>query len=287
MNAALWGILSALGFGTADFMARFSTRAHNPMASYGAVLLVGAVTTSIWAGVAGPPLVWSPVGIAFAMLHGTASAVMTVLLYWGLARGPVSVVAPIVASHPAIVLVVLVALGSRPEAYEWAAMAVVFAGGLMVVWLAEEDAAGAPGDGKALRTTLNIAAAACLVYAVLVLTGQHAVPEIGTLQTTWIGRVTGLAVIVVMALAGRRSLAIRPRWMPFLLVQGLADTLGYITLAAGGSTDSPEITAVISAGFSVITVLLAWLILRERIGPLQWLAIAMIAGGSAVLAGGG
>lgn len=287
MNAALWGIISALSFGSADFMARYSTRAHNPVASYGAVLLIGAVATTLWVLVRGEPLVWSPLGVAFAMAHGAASAIMTTLLYWGLARGPVSVVAPIVASHPAIVLIVLVVLGSRPDAIEWAAMAVVFAGGIIIARAAEEERAeGAASGGAELRTTLKIAVAACLVYVVLVLAGQQAVPLLGAIQTTWIGRLTGLAVIVVMALASRQSLSIKPKWMPFLLVQGLADVAGYMTLTMGGATSSPEITAVISAGFSVVTVLLAWAILKERISLVQWAAVAMIAGGSAVLAAG-
>lgn len=287
MNAALWGILSALSFGSADFMARFSTRAHNPVASYSAVLLVGAIATTVWVLARGETLVWSPMGLGFAMVHGASSAIMTTLLYWGLARGPVSVVAPIVASHPAIVLIVLVMLGSRPDAIEWAAMAVVFAGGIIIARVAEEGSGdGAASGGAELRTTLKIAFAACLIYAVLVLAGQQAVPLLGAVQTTWIGRLTGLAVILAMALMSRQSLAIKPKWMPFLLVQGLADVAGYMTLTMGGATDSPAITAVISAGFSVVTVLLAWLILKERISLVQWTAVAMIAGGSAVLAAG-
>jgi drug/metabolite transporter (DMT)-like permease len=62
--------------------------------------------------------------------------------------------------------------------------------------------------------------------------------------------------------------------------------LGYVALTAGGTTAHPEVTAVIAAGFSLVTVLLGWVILKERIGPAQWLAIAMIAVGSAVLAAG-
>lgn len=287
MNAALWGVLSALSFGSADFMARFSTRAHNPVASYGAVLLVGAIATTVWVIARGEALVWSPLGLGFAMAHGAASAIMTTLLYWGLARGPVSVVAPIVASHPAIVLIVLVALGSRPDAIEWAAMAVVFAGGIVIARAAEEAIGeGAVSNGAELSKTLKIAVAACLVYTVIVLAGQQAVPLLGAVQTTWVGRLTGLAVIIIMALASRQSLAIKPRWMPFLIVQGLADVAGYMTLTMGGATSSPEITAVISAGFSVVTVLLAWVVLKERISLVQWLAVAMIAGGSAVLAAG-
>jgi uncharacterized membrane protein len=132
VNAALWGCLSALSLGCADFMGRFSTRAMSAAASYGAVLLVGAVAMSIWVMVDGVPLVWSPAGIGLAVLQGIAVTIMSLLLYSGLARGPISVVAPIVASHPALVLLVLVALGSRPAAVQWVAMAIVLAGGILI-----------------------------------------------------------------------------------------------------------------------------------------------------------
>jgi drug/metabolite transporter (DMT)-like permease len=285
VNAALWGCLSALSLGTADFMGRFSTRATSAEASYGAVLLVGAIAMSIWVAVDGVPLIWSPSGVALAVLHGFAVAIMSMLLYAGLARGPVSVVAPIVASHPVLVLLVLVALGSRPTALQWAAMLVVLAGAILIARSAETSTVG-PSDRSEVRRTLGIAVLSCLFYALLILLGQAAVPLIGSVQTTWTGRLAGLALVVVLALARRRPLGVRRAWVPFLAAQGLADMLGYVALTAGGATANPEITAVVAAGFSVVTVLLGWVILREPIGPLQWLAIAMIAGGSAVLAGG-
>lgn len=286
MNAALWGLLSALSLGTADFMGRFSTRATNAAASYGAVLLAGAVAMSIWVAADGVPLVWSPLGMALAALQGCAVVAMSLLLYTGLARGPVSVVAPIVAVHPALVLLVMAALGSRPSLVQWAAMAVAIAGGVLIARTAEEGDGSGASAPRALRKTLWIAVASCLFYAILILLGQAAVPLIGPVQTTWIGRLSGLALMLVIAAGLRQSLRIPPRWIPFLAAQGLADMVGYVALTAGSTTPNPEITAVIAAGFSVVTVLLGWVILKERIGLVQWLAIAMIVGGAGVLAAG-
>lgn len=285
MNAALWGVLSALSLGVADFMGRFSTRATSAAASYGAVLLIGAIAMTIWVAFDDAPLIWSPAGIALAILQGFAVTIMSMLLYTGLARGPVSVVAPIVASHPALVLLVLVAFGSRPSVLQWAAMLVVLAGGILIARTAEASEGDLPGDRRELRKTLGIAAASCLFYALLILLGQAAVPLVGPIQTTWISRLSGLALLLGLAAMLGQTLRVPPRWLSFLAVQGLADMLGYVALTAGSLTASPEITAVVAAGFSVVTVLLGWIILKERIGPLQWLAIAMIAGGSAVLAG--
>ena len=126
MISALYGLTSAFGLGAADFMARFSARALGAPLTYAAVLLVGAVGTT------GTEFVWSPLGYTFAVIHGIAVAVMCILLYMGIARGPIAVVVPIVAAHPALVLVVNVLMGVRPSAVQWAAMAVIIAGGVFL-----------------------------------------------------------------------------------------------------------------------------------------------------------
>jgi len=132
MISALFGLVSALGLGAADFMARFSARALGAPLNYAAVLLIGALGTTIWLFATGTELVWSPIGYVMAFLHGIAVAVMCILLYMGIARGPIAVVVPIVAAHPALVLVVNVLMGLRPSAVQWAAMAVIIAGGVFI-----------------------------------------------------------------------------------------------------------------------------------------------------------
>ena len=69
---------------------------------------------------------------------------MCILLYMGIARGPIAVVVPIVAAHPALVLVVNVLMGVRPSAVQWAAMAVIIAGGVFIARTAVAEAGTRP-----------------------------------------------------------------------------------------------------------------------------------------------
>jgi len=137
MISALLGLGSAFGLGAADFMARFSARALGATLNYAAVLLIGALAATVWLFAAGTELVWSPLGYTLAVAHGIAVAVMCVLLYMGIARGPIAVVVPIVAAHPALVLLVNVLMGVRPSAAQWAAMATIIAGA--TIWLVLTD----------------------------------------------------------------------------------------------------------------------------------------------------
>lgn len=281
MISALFGLTSALGLGAADFMARFSARALGAPLNYAAVLLIGALGTTIWLVATGTELVWSPIGYVLAFLHGIAVAVMCILLYMGIARGPIAVVVPIVAAHPALVLVVNVLMGLRPSAAQWAAMAVIIAGGVFIARTAVAEPEEAEAESN--RITVIIAIGACLAYVAIVLTGQAATPLIGAPQTMWIGRWTGLVFIAGILLVQRTPIRIPAEWIPFVGLQAGLDTLGYIAFLAGSNSAAPHITMVVASAFSVVAVLLARLIIKEPVSKMQWAAIALIAGGTAVL----
>lgn len=281
MISALLGLGSALGLGAADFMARFSARALGATLNYAAVLLIGALGTSLWLLATGTELVWSPLGYGIAVAHGIAVAVMCILLYMGIARGPIAVVVPIVAAHPALVLVVNVLMGVRPSAAQWAAMAVIIAGGIFIARTAVEEPEAA--EAKSNRITVLIALGACLAYVAIVLTGQAATPLIGAAQTMWAGRWTGLIFIACVLLIQRTPVRIPSEWVPFVGLQATLDTLGYIAFLAGANSAAPHITMVIASAFSVVAVLLARIVIKEPVSKMQWGAIALIAGGTAVL----
>jgi drug/metabolite transporter (DMT)-like permease len=206
---------------------------------------------------------------------------MCILLYMGIARGPIAVVVPIVAAHPALVLAVNVLVGVRPSAVQWAAMAVIIAGGISIARTAVETPEAAEAESN--RITVLIAVCACLAYVAIVLTGQAATPLIGTAQTMWVGRWTGLIFIAGVLLVQRTPIRIPAEWIPYVGLQAGVDTLGYIAFLAGSNSAAPHITMVVASAFGVVTVLLARLIVHEEVSKMQWAAIALIAGGTAVL----
>ncbi len=341
MGGVLWGCLSALCLGSADFMARFGTRALGARSVYLAVLAIGATVLTVVVIASGAPIVRSPPGLALSALHGLSVVLMSVLLYIALARGPVSMVAPVVAAHPVLVLAFAVATGMRPSLAQWLAMAAIVAGVVAVArfaratqgeaqtsppgWRSAVPRAeasrgsprahvsdlrdsgkpvpakariGSPGADKghggplssedpaaARRTTLAIAVGASFAYALIIISGQAAVPYMGELQTTWIGRLTGLAALLALFALRRERPRCERSWLPFLLLLGVLDTSGYLALFAGSTGPDPAATAVVASTFGVVTVVLARVILREPIMWRQWGAIAFVFGGVATLAG--
>lgn len=286
MNAALFGGLCAIGLGSADFMGRFSSRAvghHNALLG---MLLASFVLVSLWMWGAGTSIIWEANGLLLVVVLGVATTVMTLLLYWGLARGPVSVVAPIVAAHPVLVLLYYFVVGDvRPGVAEWIAMVAIIVGVAIVAQSAESEDSEGVNNRKALQITIVIAVLSSFAYAVLVVAGQAAAPIYGEVQTLWMGRLVSLVTLFLIFAGRRRAPELPGRWWPFLAGQGLLDAGGYIALFAGSQGANAEVAVVTASTFGVITVLLAWVILRERINVLQWLGITLVFSGIAAVSG--
>ncbi|MBM3583014.1 MAG: DMT family transporter [Alphaproteobacteria bacterium] len=275
MGAAAWGALCALSFGAADFVARYSSRAVGHASALLGMLVVGTIGLTLWVAIERPTIAWSPGHVLLVALNGVTSTAFLLLLYRGLARGPIAVVAPIVATHPVLIVLFWVALGARPSVITWIAMAGTLVGSVLVAWAVEPG-----GQDRAARRdlwiTIAIASAATLFYAVAVGSGQAVVPGFGALPTLWVGRGIGLAALVLLFLWWRERPRLPRRWLPVLTVQGVLDTAGYLFLLLGSAGAFPEIAAVAGSTFGAVTTLLAWLVLRERINALQGLGIVLV-----------
>jgi drug/metabolite transporter (DMT)-like permease len=281
MTPGLWGCLTAAGWGTSDFIARFSGRAVGHHAALFGMLLTGSILLSLWVWLDGTTLVWEVDRIWLIGVSGLAIMLATLWLYQGLARGPISVVSPIVGSYPALIVAFAVIGGLRPSLTQWAAMAATMAG-VAIVARSADRFAGDTGDRRDLRPTVLIALASAAAFAVGVFAAQLAVPMYGEVQTTWLSRVTSLATLLLLFVwRGRPS--IPARWWPAVISQGCFDTGGYLALYAGSRGDGSEIAAVTASAFGAVTTLLAWIVLGEPIGWVRWLGIALVFAGVAVL----
>ncbi len=283
MTPGLWGLLTALGWGGADFIARFTGRALGHQVALLGMLSVGAVVLSLIVWASDAPLVWPPGGWGLLIATGLGIMVATLLLYWGLARGPVTVVAPIVGSYPALNLVLALFLGVRPTALQWAAMAAVLSGVILVAAAARSFEDGELYTRRDLRNTVLIALASSFSFSVTVAAAQGATALYGELQTVWLARWISLAAIVALLALRRRAPVIPVRWWPLLGLQGLLDGGAYLALLAGSEGPGSATAVVVASGFGAVTVLLARVFLREAMTWGQWTGIMLVVGGVAVL----
>lgn len=288
MNPALWGAFTALGWGGADFIARFTGRRLGHDRALFGMLCVSALVMVVIFWSSGEAVVTRLDGLFLLFAAGLGILTATFFLYWGLARGPVSVVSPIVASYPAVNVALAVGLGSRLSGLQWLSIAVVMAGVLVVVRSSKSFERSAHYDPGELRKTIWISVASSLFFGVSIAAGQEAATIYGELQTTMAARWIGMIALGLVLLSRRGERRPGPRsipvnWWLILAVQGLLDGGAYVALFAASHGPNAEIAAVVASAFSAITVVLARIFLREAMTALQWAGIAMILGGVAVL----
>ena len=283
MNAALWGLSTAFAWGGADFIARFSGRAIGHRLTLLGMLTVGSLFLSVFVWFSGVTLVWVADGVWLLILTGVGIMFATLLLYRGLALGPVTVVAPIVGSYPALNAVLALVLGLRPTALEWLAMGGVMMG-VVVVARAARSFEGDAGYSRAhLSRSIAISLASAFWFAVGIAAAQQAIPIYGELQTVLFGRWISLAGLIPLLLWRRETVRVPGTILPLLVAQGLLDSCGYIALLYGSSGDGAIIAVVVSSCFGAVTVLLARVFLHEAMTLAQWCGIFCIIAGVATL----
>jgi uncharacterized membrane protein len=149
--AVVLGLLAAVTYGTADFLGGLATK-RNPVVR---VVLVSQAI-GLLAYLAAVPLLpegrFTGEAWAWGAAAGAAGAVGIAFLYRGLARGRMSVVAPITAViSVSIPVLVGLALGERPTGFQLLGVAAVVPAVGLVSTVPEPAASGSPGGVRTAR----------------------------------------------------------------------------------------------------------------------------------------
>jgi len=283
MTAGLYGLLAAFGWGGADFIARFTGRAIGHQQALLGMLSVGAIAISLIIFLFDIPFVFVISGWWLLLLTGIGPMVATLLLYLGLARGPVTIVAPIVGSFPIFNVILAVILGSRPDKLQWLAISAVFIGVWLVAFASSHFESHPDYNRQHLRRTIIIALASSLAFGITIAAAQAASLIYGELQTVCIARWISLLSIALVFVWKKQVPVISLSYWPLIGLQGFMDTGAYVALAWSTQAENAEIAVVTASGFSIITVLLARYFLKEKMSWTQWGGVLFIVAGIVVL----
>jgi drug/metabolite transporter (DMT)-like permease len=261
--AAVLALASAVVYGAADFCGGLASRRASAFAvvalSQGAGLVVLLVLLPWLGGDA------RPADLGWGAAAGIAGASGLVLFYRALAEGVMSVVAPVTAVTAAAVPVLVGLLGGD-RIGPWAALGIVLALIAVVLVSAEDGLASLRAARPASLTPALVAGTAFGFFFVLLdQTRDDAglVPLVGA-------RLMSVVLVVAIAVAGRRSLRVPRPALPTVLLAGVGDmTANALFLLATQQGGQLAITGVLASLYPVSTVVLAQVLLRERLGGAQ------------------
>ena len=278
MGFALLALLGASFWGIGDFFGGLaSRRAHvlTVLVLSQAAGLIGAATWVLVSGEGRPSVgdLW-PAAVA-----GATAAIGLCALYRGMAIGAMGIVAPISAASPLVPLAVDAGRGIVPGALQWLGIAVVLTGIVLVA--REPRGTGSPG----LAAGVALALVAALGFGLFVV-GLDAASEDSVPWTILVVRMTATTLALVAALVVSAPLRPPARLLPMILAVGAFDTLANVFVAFATTWGPAGIVAVLSALYPVTTVLLARVVLGERLDRERRIGGALAIGGAAAVAVG-
>jgi drug/metabolite transporter (DMT)-like permease len=272
--AVLLALASAVVYGAADFCGGLATRRATAFAVVALSQLAGLLALLAllpWLG--GEP---TGADLAWGAASGVAGASGLVLFYGALAEGVMSVVAPVTAvSAAALPVLGGLVLGERigPLAMAGIALALV-----AVVLVAAEDGLGSLRTARpaSLPPALAAGVAFGLFFVLLDRTARAA--ELSPLVAA---RVVSVLAVVVLARLAARSLSVPRAALPIVLLAGVGDMTANALFLLATQQGQLAITGVLASLYPVSTVVLAQLVLGERLRATQ--AAGLVTAGAAVV----
>lgn len=257
--AVILALVSALTYGVSDFLGGiFSRRASAWQIS---VCGQGAAAAVTWVSVLF--VTGDPTGrdLLLGAVAGLGSGFGIVFLYRGLAHGRMGVVAPVSAVGSALVpLAVGLGQGDRPSVLAAVGVACAFP----AIWLVARPVDEPDGLEVASTGFLDGVLAGLGFGVLFAALGQ--VPEEAGFAPLAVANSAAIVAVVAIAVVLRES------WVPRTRAAARGLLLGPLSFVATGSFllathhGLLSIVSVIAALYPASTVLLAWLVLKERIG---------------------
>jgi drug/metabolite transporter (DMT)-like permease len=243
----------------------------------GLALLLGLLAVT---GEAPPP----DGAVLAAAMAGVAELLGFAALYQGLARGPMSVVAPISSAAALVPVVASLATGERPATAAAVGMGLVLMGAALAC-------AEGEGEGDAARRLGRVVPGASLAILAAVSFGaffvamDSAADQAGAAWAVALNRSTSVSVLVFAVALMRPRLGFPRADLATVASVGLLDAAANAMFAFALTQGLTSTVSVLGSLYPVTTVVLAAMVLDERVAPRQAAGVAIVLAGIGLVSG--
>jgi drug/metabolite transporter (DMT)-like permease len=277
----LLGLAAAVLYGSGDFLGGMATRRAHVLTVLTLVETTGVIVALAAAVLSSGPA--SLAGLTWGVSAGLVGGLGLIIFYTGLAAGPMSVVAP-VSGLVATVLPVAVALaeGERPGAGVYAGALLCLVAIVLASAAGDTGPAGRPGRlGRAIAYGTASGVSFGLFFLLIRNAGQS-----GELWPVAAGRIGELAIVLAAAAVLRPGL---PRGIGGSITlaaagAGAIDVLANICYVAATRIGAFGLAVVLASLYPGVTVLLARVVLGERLRWVQRVGLGLAAIGILLVA---
>ncbi|MFN2386857.1 MAG: EamA family transporter [Thermoanaerobaculia bacterium] len=264
-------VLSSVSYGAADFLGGLATkRGSNVFSVVAFSQLVGLILVGLCLPFL-PSSAPSAADLAWGAAAGLAGGVGVGLLYRGLAVGMMSVVAPVTAVCAVIIPVAVgVAFGERLT--RPAGLGVVLA----IVAIVLISQSGDRQDGRRATTGLPVAIASGVAIGVFLVCLERTAPAAG-LWPLIPARIVSVSLFAAAGMVLRNALLPRRGAMRIVVAGGVLDMAANVLYLLAVREGPLGIVATLTSLYPASTVLLARIVLHERLRRVQQAGVACAA----------
>ena len=281
--AAILGFLSAVIYGASDFLGGLASRRMSALLVSFVTFLVALVAVGVGVLIEQP--VWSTQAVVAGVIAGVSGTIGQWAFFAALALGPMSVISPGVAAIYAIIpAVVGIAIGERLPAIGYFALVAVVVAAVMLAVTRETDHSRVSPRALLLGLVAGVGFGGYIVAI-------DSTPAESGLVPLLVDLTVGILLLGAILLVRRiRSgpaefRGIRePNALALSLGAGATLAAANIMLVIALHLGELSIVGVLNSLYPLGTVLLAMLVLRERLTWVQWVGVALAISASAVLA---
>ncbi|HEY2327284.1 MAG TPA: DMT family transporter [Gaiellaceae bacterium] len=268
--AVLLALGSSLVWGAADFSGGSLTRRVPvfpvTVVSQGAGFVALLVVIGVRGDLNGRSL-W------LGLIAGAGGGAGLAAFYRALSLGTMSIVSPLVACGAVVPFGISIATGERPSGLAVGGCVAALAGAVLAS--AEERRAGSADRARAILLA-GVAAVALGLFVYFLGLGSREGDSLSTLVGARIG---SLSLLIVLAGATRASLRVPRKWLAAVVLVGLADVSANALFALASGHGLLALVSVLGSLYPIVTVLLAYVLLGERLTRPQKLGISLALAG--------
>jgi drug/metabolite transporter (DMT)-like permease len=277
VQAIVLALGASLTWGFADFFGPLQGRKLGALRTLVYVQLGGLVGIAMIVAVRG---LGPRSAVTLLAIPAAISGTLGLFAYYrGIAVGAISIVAPIAGVSAVVPVFVGIASGESPSPLQLTGIACALLG----VFLAARE------PGRAGETKL----AAGVGLAILAAIGfggyfpfMHAAGNADDWWASLIFRIASTSVILVAVAVQRPALGVPVRILPWLALIGFGDMFGNLLYAAASTSGLVSVTSVLASLYPIVTVVLARIVLSERVARSQEAGIALTLAGVALISAG-
>jgi len=264
-TAVLLGLLSAISWGTGDFIGGYLSRRMSALFVVVVVEMVGVVGLTLAAGISAEPFP-DRSDLLFSAAAGIVGAAAITTFYRGLALYPMGLIAPLTAVLTGLVPVVFgIFLEGLPGGLPLLGMVLALA----AVWLITGESGRSGPVTAADKRVLIYSITAGFGFGSFFILFDRVSPG-AVYWPVVASRLTSMLAIGALLLIRRQSVRamlvqLSRRLVGIIILGGILDAAGNVFFILAAQSGRLDISSVLASLFPVTTVTLAWAFLRESL----------------------